>query len=101
MMQGRTPILTWAACRVGRLKGPKATCANTTSICCRYCSHPDEAIPGHYVQLVYANKSPSMIKSIFGNGARVEGWAVYSEEMMLDNGYGEFGHSPKMMLMWV
>ena len=32
-----------------------------------------EAIPGHYVQLVYANRSPSLIKSIFGNGAMIEG----------------------------
>jgi uncharacterized protein (DUF885 family) len=60
------------------------------------CIH--EAIPGHYVQLVYANKSPSLIKSVFGNGAMIEGWAVYSEEMMLDNGYGN--DEPEMRLMW-
>jgi uncharacterized protein (DUF885 family) len=48
-----------------------------------------EAVPGHYVQLVYANKSPSLIKSLFANGAMVEGWAVYSERMMLESGYGE------------
>ncbi|WP_428328794.1 DUF885 domain-containing protein [Mucilaginibacter sp.] len=60
------------------------------------CIH--EAIPGHYVQLVYANKSPSLIKSVFGNGAMVEGWAVYSEEMMLDAGFG--GDEPEMRLMW-
>ncbi len=57
-----------------------------------------EAIPGHYVQLVYANKSPSLIKSIFGNGAMIEGWAVYSEQMMLDNNYGN--NEPEMWLMW-
>jgi hypothetical protein len=28
--------------------------------------------PGHYAQLVYANRSPSIVKSIFGNGAMVE-----------------------------
>ena len=48
-----------------------------------------EAVPGHYVQLVYANRSPSLIKSIFGNGAMIEGWAVYAERMMLESGYGE------------
>jgi uncharacterized protein (DUF885 family) len=48
-----------------------------------------EAVPGHYVQLVYANRSPSLVKSIFGNGAMVEGWAVYAERMMLESGYGE------------
>jgi uncharacterized protein (DUF885 family) len=48
-----------------------------------------EAVPGHYVQLAYANKSPSLIKSLFGNGAMIEGWAVYGERMMLESGYGE------------
>ena len=31
-----------------------------------------EAVPGHYVQLVYANRSPSLVKSIFGNGATLK-----------------------------
>jgi uncharacterized protein (DUF885 family) len=48
-----------------------------------------EAIPGHYAQLVYANRSPSLIKSIFGNGAMIEGWAVYAERLMLESGYGD------------
>lgn len=48
-----------------------------------------EAIPGHYTQLVYSNQSPSIIKAIFGNGAMIEGWAVYTERMMLENGYGK------------
>lgn len=60
------------------------------------CIH--EAIPGHYTQLVYANKAPSMIKSIFGNGAMVEGWAVFSEQEMIDAGYGN--GAPEMRLMW-
>lgn len=57
-----------------------------------------EAIPGHYTQLVYSNESPSMIKSLFGNGAMVEGWAVYTERMMLEEGYGDF--EPEMWLMY-
>ena len=57
-----------------------------------------EAIPGHYAQLVYANKSPSLVKSLFGNGAMVEGWAVYAERMMLESGYG--GNAPEMWLMY-
>jgi uncharacterized protein (DUF885 family) len=57
-----------------------------------------EAIPGHYTQLVYANRSPSLVKSIFGNGAMVEGWAVYAERMMLENGYGN--NSDEMWLLW-
>jgi len=57
-----------------------------------------EAIPGHYTQLVYANRSPSLIKAILGNGAMVEGWAVYTERMMLESGYG--GGTDEMWLMW-
>ncbi len=57
-----------------------------------------EAIPGHYTQLVHANKSPSKIKSIFANGAMIEGWAVYSERMMLEQGYGD--NEPEMWLMY-
>ncbi len=57
-----------------------------------------EAIPGHYVQLIYSNQSPSLIKSIFGNNAMIEGWAVYSEQMMIDAGFG--GDAPEMKLMW-
>ena len=57
-----------------------------------------EAIPGHYTQLVYANRSPSLIKSLFGNGAMIEGWAVYGERMMMESGYG--GNTPEMWLMY-
>ncbi|KUG07536.1 DUF885 domain-containing protein [Solirubrum puertoriconensis] len=57
-----------------------------------------EAIPGHYTQLVYANQSPSIIKAVLGNGAMIEGWAVYSERMMLESGYGN--NSDEIWLMW-
>jgi uncharacterized protein (DUF885 family) len=56
-----------------------------------------EAVPGHYTQLVYSNQSPSIIKSILGNGAMVEGWAVYAEKMMLESGYK---NSDEMWLMY-
>lgn len=57
-----------------------------------------EAIPGHYTQLVYSNQSPSLIKSLFGNNAMIEGWAVYSERMMLESGYGD--NADEMWLMY-
>ncbi len=57
-----------------------------------------EAIPGHYTQLIHANKSPSLVKALFGNGAMVEGWAVYGERMMLEAGYGD--NTPEMWLMY-
>ncbi|MEX0900936.1 MAG: DUF885 domain-containing protein [Gammaproteobacteria bacterium] len=58
-----------------------------------------EGIPGHYTQLVHANKSPSIVKAMFGNGAMVEGWAVYAERMMLENGYAA-DEQPEMWLMY-
>jgi uncharacterized protein (DUF885 family) len=50
-----------------------------------------EAYPGHYVQLEYGNRHPSLIRRVLGSGVYIEGWAVYTEQMMLDQGYGE-GH---------
>lgn len=57
-----------------------------------------EGIPGHYTQLLHANKSPSLIKSLIGNGAMIEGWAVYAERMMLEQGYG--AQEPELWLMY-
>ena len=57
-----------------------------------------EAIPGHYTQLMNANRSPSLVKALFGNGAMVEGWAVYGERMMLESGYVD--NAPELWLMW-
>jgi len=48
-----------------------------------------EAYPGHYVQMEYANRNPSLIRKVLGSGVFVEGWAVYTEQMMLDQGYGD------------
>ena len=48
-----------------------------------------EAYPGHYVQLEYANRNPSLIRRVLSSGVYVEGWAVYTEQMMLDQGCGE------------
>lgn len=48
-----------------------------------------EAYPGHYVQLDYSNRSRSLIRKVLYSGVFAEGWAVYTEQMMLDQGYGE------------
>lgn len=56
-----------------------------------------EAIPGHYTQHIYANRSPSIIQNVFGNGAMVEGWACYVERMMMEEGYD---NSPEMWLFY-
>ena len=47
-----------------------------------------EAYPGHYVQLEYSNRCPSLIRKVLQSGVFIEGWAVYTEQMMLDQGYG-------------
>ena len=48
-----------------------------------------EAYPGHYVQLEYGNRHPSLIRKVLSSGVFAEGWAVYTEQMMLDQGYGK------------
>jgi uncharacterized protein (DUF885 family) len=47
-----------------------------------------EAYPGHYVQLEYSNMCPSLIRRVLQSGTFAEGWAVYTEQMMLDEGFG-------------
>ena len=47
-----------------------------------------EAVPGHYLQGVYANRCPSIVRSIFASGLFAEGWAVYVTQVMMDVGYG-------------
>jgi uncharacterized protein (DUF885 family) len=48
-----------------------------------------EAYPGHYVQLEYSNRHPSQVRRVLQSGVFAEGWAVYTEQMMLDQGYGD------------
>jgi uncharacterized protein (DUF885 family) len=59
-----------------------------------------EAMPGHYVQIEMANDvqptSRRLLRSVFGNGPYVEGWAQYATQMMLDQGF--LNHSPEMEL---
>ncbi len=47
-----------------------------------------EAVPGHYLQGAYANRCPSIVRSIFASGLFAEGWAVYVTQVMMDAGYG-------------
>ncbi len=47
-----------------------------------------EAYPGHYVQLEYSNRHPSLLRKVLYSGVFAEGWAVYTEKVMLDQGYG-------------
>jgi uncharacterized protein (DUF885 family) len=49
-----------------------------------------EAMPGHYLQLAHSNefKAPTLVRAIFQSGTFIEGWAVYTEQMMAEAGYG-------------
>jgi uncharacterized protein (DUF885 family) len=49
-----------------------------------------EAMPGHYLQLAHANQfhAPTLVRAIFRSGTFIEGWAVYTEQMMAEQGYG-------------
>jgi uncharacterized protein (DUF885 family) len=59
-----------------------------------------EAMPGHYVQMEIANgvlpKGRRLLRSIFGNGPYIEGWAQYATQTMLDEGL--LNHSPELAL---
>jgi hypothetical protein len=46
-----------------------------------------EAMPGHYVQIFHSNRYPSTLRAVLGSGSFVEGWAVYAEEMMIEEGF--------------
>ena len=59
-----------------------------------------EAMPGHYVQMEIANdiqpKGRRLLRSLFGNGAYIEGWGQYSTQAMLDEGF--LNRSPELAL---
>ena len=50
-----------------------------------------EAYPGHYTQYLWSSRAPSRVRKILSSTTNVEGWAHYTEQMMLDEGYGKAG----------
>jgi len=48
-----------------------------------------EVYPGHYVHFLYAKRAPSYVRKITGCGSMAEGWGLYTEEGLLDQGYGK------------
>jgi uncharacterized protein (DUF885 family) len=46
-----------------------------------------EAMPGHYLQLAHSNRYPSPLRAVLSSGPFVEGWAVYAEKLMIEQGY--------------
>lgn len=48
-----------------------------------------EAFPGHFVQLLYEQQIPTEVRKVFTPASLVEGWAHYTEQMMVDEGLGD------------
>jgi uncharacterized protein (DUF885 family) len=46
-----------------------------------------EAMPGHFVQIWHSNRYPSVLRAVLSSGTFVEGWAVYAEEVMVEQGF--------------
>jgi uncharacterized protein (DUF885 family) len=46
-----------------------------------------EAYPGHHWHLVMAKGNPSHVRQLFGTSYFAEGWALYAERMMEENGF--------------
>ncbi|MBV9507266.1 MAG: DUF885 domain-containing protein [Acidobacteriia bacterium] len=55
-----------------------------------------EAYPGHYTQFLWLQSAPTKVRKLLSANSNGEGWAHYSEQMMLDEGYGN--NDPKLRL---
>ena len=56
-----------------------------------------EAMPGHFLQLAHSNRSPRRLRALLSSGTFVEGWGVYSEQLMSEEGF--LDHDPLMRLI--
>jgi uncharacterized protein (DUF885 family) len=56
-----------------------------------------EAMPGHYLQIAHSNRYPSVLRAMLWSGPFVEGWAVYAERVMREQGFR--GGDPLMKLV--
>lgn len=56
-----------------------------------------EGVPGHYLQIALSNRYPSILRSVLWSGPFVEGWGVYAEQLMIDEGY--LNRDPLMKLI--
>jgi uncharacterized protein (DUF885 family) len=55
-----------------------------------------EVYPGHYTQFLWLRRIPTKVRKLLGCASNAEGWAHYTEQMMLDEGYGN--GDPKLRL---
>ncbi len=54
-----------------------------------------EAFPGHFTQYLYESRAPTKFRKVLSSNTNVEGWAHYTEQMMLDEGYAQPGVGAK------
>ena len=55
-----------------------------------------EVFPGHFLQFLYSKQFPTKTRKLLYASSNAEGWAHYSEQMMVDEGYGN--NDPKIRL---
>ena len=55
-----------------------------------------EGFPGHFLQFIYASQFPTRVRKLIAVGSNAEGWAHYTEQMMIEEGFGD--HDPKTQL---
>lgn len=55
-----------------------------------------EAFPGHYLQFLWRKQLPTKTRKLYAVGSNGEGWAHYTEQMVVDQGFG--GGDPRMRL---
>jgi uncharacterized protein (DUF885 family) len=61
-----------------------------------------EAMPGHYLQITHSSRYPSTLRAMLSSGTFVEGWAVYTEGMMVEQGaYGDDALMRLVVLKWL
>ncbi len=56
-----------------------------------------EAMPGHYLQLAHSGRYPSTLRAVLQSGTFIEGWGVYAEQFMVEEGYN--GGDPRQKLI--
>jgi uncharacterized protein (DUF885 family) len=58
-----------------------------------------EGVPGHFLQLALSNRYPSTLRGVLQSGPMIEGWAEYSERVMIDEGYLDNDPLAKLIFM--
>lgn len=58
--------------------------------------HVHEAYPGHFVQFLWAPQFPTKVRKLLSTASNVEGWAHYTEQMVIEEGFAD--DNPKLRL---